>query len=221
MGTTMTARAAAAATVDEAQALVAKWEADEASAAAELEDLQGRAGDELLDDDSAAERLPGEMAGLRDRVVIARAAAGKARQRLEGARRAVLEAEAGEWDMKADEAQGRLEGHRAKVEGLLRQLDEVDNADYGLQPRARDAFYVSGATPMRVSVTARLAAEVAGLRVKANVIRAHLRGERPAYRSADGTRVGEQPELLGRDSVSIEAVDVPDSVRAARTALAG
>jgi hypothetical protein len=217
----VSAREVTAAEVDAAQGLVAKWEAEEAAAASELEDLQGRAGDELLDDDTAAERLPGQMAGLRDRVVIARAAAGKARQRLEGARRAALEAEAVEWDAAADEAQRRLDEHRARVEGLLRQLDELDNAAYGLQPRVRDAIYISGPTPIRVSVTERLAAEVAGLRVKGSVIRAHLRGERPGLRSADGTRVGMQAELLGPFSVAIEAADVPDSVRAARAARAG
>lgn len=118
--------------VAEHQATVARWEAEKLTAEQELASLQDRAGEEVLADESAAARLPKAMQELRDRVDIAERALAVAGPRLDEARRAVLLAEAEEWDAEVAKRRKALERHVAKIDELLAALLEHDGVEYGM-----------------------------------------------------------------------------------------
>lgn len=117
--------------VTEHEATVARWEAEKLAAEQELASLQDRAGEEALADPSAAGRLPKMMQELRDRVDIAERALAVAGPRLGEARRAVLLAEAEEWDAEVAKRRKALERHVAKIDELLAALLEHDEVEYG------------------------------------------------------------------------------------------
>lgn len=114
----------AAKSVEDARAVLARWEAEQAALEAELESLQSRAGGEVLDDPKAAERLPRVLADLRDRLDLAGRAIEAQRPRVAAAESAYLLAEAEKLRGPVKRAENALARHEEKTAELLRLLEE-------------------------------------------------------------------------------------------------
>lgn len=110
--------------VEDARAVLARWEAEQAALEAELESLQSRAGGEVLDDPKAAERLPRVLADLRDRLDLAGRAIEAQRPRVAAAESAYLLAEADRLRAPVKRAENALARHHERTAELLRLLEE-------------------------------------------------------------------------------------------------
>ncbi|MFC0623223.1 hypothetical protein [Kribbella deserti] len=130
-------REVATSEVAEYQAVVARWEAEKTAAEAELSDLQARAGEEVLADESAASRLSRSMQELRDRIDIAARAVAAAEPKLAAATRAVILAEAAEWDEEKARRQALLDAHNAKRQELLDALQDFTGLAWDIKRNER------------------------------------------------------------------------------------
>lgn len=175
-----TVRQAALAAVSEYEAVLAKWEAERVTAEAELASLQERAGEEVLANEDAAERLLADMARLRDQAEISTRAVRAAEPRLFEAKRAVVVAEAAEWEAEAARLRDELEKHTAKVEVLLEQLNDLDGARY-MPVAQRSGMLVEGfARLARVpTVGGKMRLDLQRAELKAKVLRDVAAGENP------------------------------------------
>jgi hypothetical protein len=133
-------------TVEKATADLEKWQGKVFDATAQHAGLQATAGDALLDDPDAEERIDRELVRLQSQARTAATAVSTAQERLAGARRQVLQAEAEEEDAAGAAAEKELTKHQAKVDALLKQLEELDGVVY--DPRTPDTVRWDGGAPL-------------------------------------------------------------------------
>jgi hypothetical protein len=131
----------AAAALAEAEATLARWQADvEArrqavdAAAAEVAETQARAGVEAVDEPDAVGRLADDLVRLRAAQEVAGRALSAAGDRLDMARRAVLDARAADLAARAGRLREVAAGRQAVTDRLLAELNGHERTTYGLAP---------------------------------------------------------------------------------------
>ncbi|MCT9624254.1 hypothetical protein HWD94_03835 [Pseudarthrobacter equi] len=120
----------AQAAVTKAEATVTDWEGKAAAARAEALRLDQESGQAILADESAAERIALNVQTWKLKANAYDRAAADTRLKLLRAQREVLEAEARDEDKEAAALRKKGEAHSAKVDGLKRQLQELDDCDW-------------------------------------------------------------------------------------------
>jgi hypothetical protein len=126
------ARRSAESEVTRLERSVASWEDEAERTAAELVDLEASAGAVMDSDDprAAAREMAGKAMELRFLIDGARAAAEKSRLQLRDAREELALAQAAEKRQEAAKLTAEADAHQAKVDDLLRQLEELDGPRY-------------------------------------------------------------------------------------------
>lgn len=120
----------AAAAVTKAHAVVEEWQAKASAARAEAARLDAESGAMILADEAAAERISLSVQTLERKARAYDQATAEALRKLKTAQRDALEAEARDEDKQAAAARRRLDAHETKVKALLRQLKDLNGADY-------------------------------------------------------------------------------------------
>lgn len=161
---------AAEAAADELVATVARWQTEGDTAAAEAEDLVGRVGELALDDEGAGARAADDIARLRARVQVARAAAAAGAKRLLDARRELLRARAAVLRARVARLRAAAGKRQATTDRLLTELSAHESASFVPQSELlRVAPAMTGrsewAVPLTVTITAH-ASHVDGLAVE-------------------------------------------------------
>ncbi|PTU55372.1 hypothetical protein DBB34_14545 [Sphaerisporangium cinnabarinum] len=119
--------------VEKAAADVARWDGKAFEATSQKAALESSAGDALLDDPTAEDRIGRDLDRLTSQIRTSNTAAETARRRLANARTAALLAEADDEDAAAKIAAKELEKHTARVNELVKQLEELDGVHYEAQ----------------------------------------------------------------------------------------
>jgi hypothetical protein len=146
--------AKAAAGVDQAAEVLARWQGEPAAKTAELDDLEARAGAEALDDENAAGRLSAQISQLRAGVDVAGRAVQTAGERLVQARRDVVLARAGELRAEASRLRDEADQRQAKTDKLLAELSAWEGgAKYVPWEPDRDAVISRGPVEYKIPLT--------------------------------------------------------------------
>jgi hypothetical protein len=129
------------ATVDKAradlvehEAVLARWEAEQAATAAERADLEKRAGDEVLADPAAAARIADDLARLAGRADVAARAVLAARARVAACRPPLLVAQAEALRAEAATLRAQAAARAKRTVNLLAELDSHEGVPYGPAP---------------------------------------------------------------------------------------
>lgn len=116
--------------LDAARQTASQWHATAATREAEASDLERRIGTDVLEAGEDAERLEGELATklaeLKAKAATARQTAEAADHKIPEARGALLRAAAEVMTERAKEARREHKEHKAKVDGLLGQLSDLE-----------------------------------------------------------------------------------------------
>lgn len=175
-----TARRAALDRVEQEQARLGQWQAEQAAAEAELAALEGRVGGEVLADPDAAEGLTEELSRLRSRVDVAARAVAAAGKRVDGARRGTLRAEADELDAMAAGLRAQLDEREARTAELLAALQEYTGAKYTLAPLRHPHTGGPSSFTSRDETAERLRKEIGKAEARARELRAAAAVDEPA-----------------------------------------
>lgn len=114
----------------DAEAMLARWSAEVEAKGAELAHLQAHAGDDVLADADAAGRIAAQAVSLGAEQDVARRAVLAATSRVESARRALLEARAGQLRGRVDRLRKTAAGRQRRTDELLAALREHEGPDY-------------------------------------------------------------------------------------------
>lgn len=125
-----TARETALGTVQEMDALAARWTTEHDTALAELDRVTESLGEDALRDPATAATAPARMQTLRDRAAVAARAVDAAQAKALTARRAAIAAQAVEVEPLIEAAQAKLTRHEERVAVLLLALQDCAGQTY-------------------------------------------------------------------------------------------
>lgn len=116
--------------LETARTTVRQWQDKAAGARAEAAELDANSGALILADPAVADEISIKVDACHRRARAFEGAAQAAREQVQEARRALLEAWIAQYDKDATKVRGEYDEHKAKIDALLAQLRELDGWEY-------------------------------------------------------------------------------------------
>lgn len=175
------------------ESTVGQWRDRLAGARSELAEAESTSGEAVVDNPSLVSKVSKRMQAARDEIELAGHAQGAAEERLEQARRRVLEFDALQFDRVADRLKGELVKHRARTDELLAQLDEHEGVyvpEWRWARAARDARSADAPDEWSSPRSESLAEALERERMCAHVLRDVAAGVDPSGRLREAAGAG-------------------------------